>query len=75
MQFQGEAHYLLKVNMPVAYLGCTQPFLLGTAHSRLATITTKEAIKAFEDIGVDELILWPCIPELDQVDRLAELVG
>jgi hypothetical protein len=24
---------------------------------------------------VDELVLWPCIPDLDQVDRLAELNG
>jgi len=35
----------------------------------------KEAIQAFADIGTDELVLWPCIPELDQVDRLAEVVG
>lgn len=39
---------------------------------------TAEAIenlmKGFTDIGMDELILWPCIAELEQVDRLAELV-
>jgi alkanesulfonate monooxygenase SsuD/methylene tetrahydromethanopterin reductase-like flavin-dependent oxidoreductase (luciferase family) len=35
----------------------------------------KEAIKAFKDIGVDELILWPCVAELEQVDRFANLVG
>jgi alkanesulfonate monooxygenase SsuD/methylene tetrahydromethanopterin reductase-like flavin-dependent oxidoreductase (luciferase family) len=44
-----------------------------------STPSTPEAIKgvyqAFADIGVDELVLWPCIPALDQVDRLAELVG
>jgi alkanesulfonate monooxygenase SsuD/methylene tetrahydromethanopterin reductase-like flavin-dependent oxidoreductase (luciferase family) len=34
----------------------------------------KGAIQAFADIGVDELICWPCIPGLDQVDRLAELI-
>ena len=34
----------------------------------------KGAIQAFADIGVDELMSWPCIPELDQVDRLAELI-
>ena len=34
-----------------------------------------EVVKAFEAIGLDELILWPCIPELDQVDRLAEVIG
>jgi len=35
----------------------------------------KGAIQAFADIGVDELICWPCIPDLDQVDRLAEIIG
>ncbi|MBA2287606.1 MAG: hypothetical protein H0W02_19190 [Ktedonobacteraceae bacterium] len=27
------------------------------------------------DMGVDELILWPCIPNLDQVSRLEDLVN
>ncbi|MBV9711162.1 MAG: LLM class flavin-dependent oxidoreductase [Ktedonobacteraceae bacterium] len=35
----------------------------------------KGAIRAFADIGVDEVICWPCVPELDQVDRLAEVVS
>ena len=35
----------------------------------------KGAIQAYTDIGMDELVLWPCIPDLDQVDRLAELVA
>jgi alkanesulfonate monooxygenase SsuD/methylene tetrahydromethanopterin reductase-like flavin-dependent oxidoreductase (luciferase family) len=35
----------------------------------------KGAIQAFADVGADELICWPCIPDLDQVDRLAELIG
>ena len=34
----------------------------------------KGAIQAFTDVGVDELILWPTIPELEQVDRLADLI-
>jgi alkanesulfonate monooxygenase SsuD/methylene tetrahydromethanopterin reductase-like flavin-dependent oxidoreductase (luciferase family) len=33
----------------------------------------KAAISAFSDVGVDELVFWPCIPDLDQVDRLAQL--
>lgn len=41
--------------------------------------TTPEAIKgamqAFSDIGADEMIFWASIPDLDQIDRLAELVG
>ncbi len=39
-------------------------------------VSTAEALKSviaeFEAIGADELILWPCIADLDQVDRIAE---
>ena len=35
----------------------------------------RERIQAFEDVGADELMLWPTIAELDQVERLAELVS
>lgn len=35
----------------------------------------RDIIKAFADIGADEYILWPTIPELDQVSRLADIVG
>lgn len=35
----------------------------------------REIIQAYKDIGSDELILWPTIPELDQVARLADVVG
>lgn len=39
---------------------------------------TPEAIRATiqdcEQIGADELILWPCVPELDQVNQLADLI-
>jgi alkanesulfonate monooxygenase SsuD/methylene tetrahydromethanopterin reductase-like flavin-dependent oxidoreductase (luciferase family) len=34
----------------------------------------KETIQSFADIGMDELMFWPCIPNLDQIDRLAQLV-
>jgi alkanesulfonate monooxygenase SsuD/methylene tetrahydromethanopterin reductase-like flavin-dependent oxidoreductase (luciferase family) len=41
--------------------------------------TTPDAIKhltaAFGDIGVDEIVFWPCVAELDQLNRLAEVVG
>ena len=43
-----------------------------------AIIRTPEAIKgtieAFSAIGMDELILWPTISDVSQVDRLAEIV-
>ena len=35
----------------------------------------KGAIRAFSDVGVDELILWPTIPDLNQVKLLAELMA
>lgn len=34
----------------------------------------RAAIQGFADVGADEVILWPCLAELDQVDRLAALV-
>ncbi|GLV53379.1 luciferase [Dictyobacter sp. S3.2.2.5] len=34
----------------------------------------KTTIQQFADIGMDEMLFWPCIPELDQIDRLADLV-
>ena len=35
----------------------------------------KGTIGAFDRVGVDELVLWPCIPEINQVSRLADLVS
>src|SRR4051794_10925298 len=34
----------------------------------------KDAVKAFEDVGVTELIFDPTVPDLDEIDRLADLV-
>ena len=34
----------------------------------------KERIQAYEDIGADEVIMWPCTPDLEQLDHLAELI-
>jgi len=35
----------------------------------------KGAIGMFEDLGLDELILFPAVPDIDQFERVAELVG
>ena len=35
----------------------------------------KGAMRAFSDVGVDELIFWPTIPDLNQVGWLAELIA
>jgi alkanesulfonate monooxygenase SsuD/methylene tetrahydromethanopterin reductase-like flavin-dependent oxidoreductase (luciferase family) len=32
-------------------------------------------IEAFKSTSADELILWPCIAELDQIKRLEEVIG
>jgi len=41
--------------------------------------TTPEALRGlvqeFADMGVDELLLWPCIPELDQISRLQDAIS
>ncbi len=45
------------------------------ASVRSSDKAVRDALRAFSEIGVDEMILWPCIAELDQLDRLADLVG
>jgi alkanesulfonate monooxygenase SsuD/methylene tetrahydromethanopterin reductase-like flavin-dependent oxidoreductase (luciferase family) len=37
--------------------------------------TVKQYLAAYEDAGCDELILFPCSSDPDQVDRLADAVG
>ena len=34
-----------------------------------------ELIRGFGDVGADEVVCWPTVAELEQVDRLAEVVG
>jgi alkanesulfonate monooxygenase SsuD/methylene tetrahydromethanopterin reductase-like flavin-dependent oxidoreductase (luciferase family) len=34
----------------------------------------KERIQSYTDVGADEVIIWPCTPDLEQLDQLAELV-
>ena len=34
----------------------------------------RDRIKLYAAAAIDELILWPCIPDPDQVDGLAEIV-
>ena len=50
------------------------------AERRLASIPMSESavrdvIARNADLGVDELVLRPCVPDLDQLDRLADLVA
>lgn len=54
---------------------------LGPAADAMANAvpTTPEAVKAalqtFSDNGFDELILWPAVPDGEQVERFADLIG
>ncbi len=34
----------------------------------------RDTLRAYEDVGIDEFLLWPCNPSLDQVDRLADIL-
>ena len=34
----------------------------------------RNTLRAYEDVGVDEFLLWPCNPSIEQVDRLAEVL-
>lgn len=50
------------------------------AERRLQSIPTTpqavaDAIKQQEEMGADELILRPCAPEVEQIERVAEIVG
>jgi alkanesulfonate monooxygenase SsuD/methylene tetrahydromethanopterin reductase-like flavin-dependent oxidoreductase (luciferase family) len=37
--------------------------------------TLNNLIRGLEAVGADEVVCWPTVAELDQVDRLAELIG
>ena len=50
----------------------TAGMIAGSAHRSPEAV--REAVAAFEAAGVDELILDPTVPELSQVDLLAEAV-
>ncbi|MFL5624043.1 MAG: N5,N10-methylene tetrahydromethanopterin reductase, partial [Ktedonobacteraceae bacterium] len=54
-----------------AFMGQRADFMANAIPSTPEAV--KGVIQTFTDVGVDELIFWPCIPDLDQVDRLAEL--
>ncbi len=55
-----------------AFMGQRADFMANAIPSTPEEV--KEVIAAFADAGVDELVLWPCILDLDQVDHLIELL-
>jgi alkanesulfonate monooxygenase SsuD/methylene tetrahydromethanopterin reductase-like flavin-dependent oxidoreductase (luciferase family) len=56
-----------------AFLGPMADMVAGSILTSPEAI--KGAIQAYGDVGVDELALWPTIADVDQVDRLADVVG
>jgi alkanesulfonate monooxygenase SsuD/methylene tetrahydromethanopterin reductase-like flavin-dependent oxidoreductase (luciferase family) len=62
----------------MAYIGNYYAFM-GPAAQQMAKAmpstpdAVRATIKGYNDIGADELILWPCIPDLDQIKRLADI--
>lgn len=56
-----------------AYLGAAAADASHAAPSTPEAV--RENLQAFEEIGADEVVLMPCIPELDQVHMLAECLA
>lgn len=56
-----------------AFIGPMAETIAGSIPTSLEAL--RGAIDAFAQVGVDELVLWPGTPDLDQLDRLADLVG
>ncbi len=55
-------------------------FMEARAEALVASIPTtaaavQEAIQALAAIGLDELVLWPCIADIEQLHRLAEVIS
>jgi alkanesulfonate monooxygenase SsuD/methylene tetrahydromethanopterin reductase-like flavin-dependent oxidoreductase (luciferase family) len=54
------------------FLGSRVEYMI--ANIPASTEAVKQLIQGYADVGADEFILWPTIADLDQVDRLAQLV-
>ncbi len=82
-RFVAASYYALgpdAANKAAAYIRDYYAFMGPATENRANAIPSsleavQGVIQAFTNAGADELILWPCIPELDQIDRLADLVG
>lgn len=66
--------------LAAGYLGDYYGFLGDYAQQVVGgALTSEESVRAavaeFEQAGCDELILFPCSPEVDQLNRLADLTG
>lgn len=55
------------------FLGPTAEYIAKSVASSPEAV--QQTLQSCADAGVDEVVAWPCIAELDQVDRLAEAVS
>src|SRR5260370_18578673 len=57
------------------YYGFMGPMVEGMLNSIPTTLeASKGTIQGYADVVADEQMMWPCTPELEQIDQLAELV-
>jgi alkanesulfonate monooxygenase SsuD/methylene tetrahydromethanopterin reductase-like flavin-dependent oxidoreductase (luciferase family) len=56
-----------------AFLGAGAQQMASRVPSTAAAL--RGLIDVFQGTGADELVLWPCIAELEQIERLAEVIG
>jgi hypothetical protein len=54
-------------------MGPRADFMANTIPSTPEAI--QQAMASFRAIGIDEMVFWPTIPDLNQVDLLAKLVN
>lgn len=58
------------------YYAFTGAFAQRSADAVLTTpLQVREYLQAYADAGCDHLILFPTVPELEQLDLLADVVG
>lgn len=82
-RFVGAAYFALGPDAPdraAAYIRDYYAFIGPMAEYLVRTILAsadaiRGSVRACADAGMDELVFWPCVPEIDQVDRLADLAA
>lgn len=82
-QLYGMAYYALGEGAPEAgaaylrhYYAFTGPFAEKVAAANLTTPgAIVDVLRGYEDVGCDELVLFPTVSGLEQLDRLAEVLA
>ena len=71
----GEEHTETSLRNLRTYYGFLGDWAEGVAAGAPRTPeAVRHTARAFEELGVDELVFDPTVPDLDQIDRLAEAV-